>query len=118
VQAGHPHPAILRAGGEVEYVGNGGLPIGLIPGATFERIQGRLFPGDRLFLVSDGVTECPGTDGNDLGDEGLTRILRRNAALASPALLEAMVWDLIDHAGTAEFPDDISGVLFDFRGDG
>lgn len=117
VQAGHPHPAILRAGGEVEYVGKGGLPIGLIPGATFERIQGRLFPGDRLFLVSDGVTECPGTDGTDLGEEGLTRILRRNAALASPALLEAMVWDLIDHAGTAEFPDDISGVLFDYRGD-
>jgi predicted DNA-binding WGR domain protein len=28
VQAGHPHPAILRAGGQVEYLGNGGLPIG------------------------------------------------------------------------------------------
>ncbi len=30
VQAGHPHPAVLRAGGGVEFVGSGGYPIGLI----------------------------------------------------------------------------------------
>ena len=29
VQAGHPYPAILRAGGQVDHVGAGGLPIGL-----------------------------------------------------------------------------------------
>ncbi|MBC7157302.1 MAG: response regulator, partial [Rhodobacteraceae bacterium] len=30
VQAGHPHPALIRADGRVESVGEGGLPIGLI----------------------------------------------------------------------------------------
>ena len=33
VQAGHPHPLILRADGHCEWVGAGGLPIGLIDGA-------------------------------------------------------------------------------------
>jgi sigma-B regulation protein RsbU (phosphoserine phosphatase) len=31
VQAGHPHPAVIRKSGVVEYIGKGGLPIGLIP---------------------------------------------------------------------------------------
>ncbi len=116
VQAGHPHPAILRADGHVEFIGDGGLPIGLISGATYDRVEARLFPGDRLFLVSDGVTECADPAGQDLGEAGLAAILARNAALASPALLEALVWDLHAHAGGADFRDDVSGVLFDYRG--
>ena len=116
VQAGHPHPAILRADGRVEYVGAGGLPIGLISEAKYDRVEARLFPGDRLFLVSDGVTECADPQGLELGEEGLTRLLQCNASLASQALLEALVWDLHGFAGGADFRDDVSGVLFDYRG--
>ncbi|MDZ4134354.1 MAG: fused response regulator/phosphatase, partial [Paracoccaceae bacterium] len=91
VQAGHPHPALIRADGRVEYLGNGGLPIGLIPEAEYERIEAQLFPGDRLFLVSDGVTECPTPDGEELGEDGLTRILAANHHMGNEALLDALV---------------------------
>ena len=30
MQAGHPHPAVLRADGRIDYIGEGGLPVGLI----------------------------------------------------------------------------------------
>ena len=36
-QAGHPHPAVQRADGSVEFVGEGGLPVGLIEGASFDQ---------------------------------------------------------------------------------
>lgn len=116
VQAGHPHPMILRQNGNVEQLGEGGLPIGLIEGASYRQTTAQLCPGDRLFLMSDGVTECPSPDGEELGDEGLRKLLLQNAGLPSADLLEALVWDLNTHAGGQDFPDDVSGILFDYRG--
>ncbi len=116
VQAGHPHPVILRAGGDLERLGAGGLPIGLVAGAAYDRIEFRLSPGDRLLLVSDGITECPGPAGHDLGEEGLEALLRRNVGMSSPALLESIPWELAAFSGMDEFPDDVSGVIFDFLG--
>ena len=115
-QAGHPHPMVLRADGRLEMVGDGGLPIGLIPDATYDDSAVTLGAGDRLFLMSDGITECPGPTGLDLGEEGLALMLERLEGLDSPALLEALVWDLTAHAGSDHFSDDVSGVLLDYRG--
>ena len=116
VQAGHPHPILMRRGGVIQTLGEGGLPIGLIPGATYQSVSTVLLPGDRLFLVSDGVTECPDLDDNELGTDGLLDILRRSADLPSAALLEALLWDLAGHANGRDFPDDVSGLLFDYLG--
>ena len=118
VQAGHPYPAILRASGHPESVGDGGMPIGLIDMAEYSLTEFKLEPGDRLVLVSDGVTECPGPDGTDLGEEGFLALLRKNTALDSASLLEALIWDLAERYGTEEFPDDVSGVIFDYLGAG
>ena len=116
VQAGHPHPAILRQDGQVEFLGHGGLPIGLVPDARYERIEAQLYPGDRLFLMSDGITECPSPTGEELGEAGLTRLLSRYDQLDDSALLEALIWDLSEHFGGDDFPDDVSGILFRFAG--
>jgi phosphoserine phosphatase RsbU/P len=116
VQAGHPHPVIMRRDGTMERLGLGGLPIGLIPGADYDTVDFQLRAGDRLLLVSDGITECPGPDGHDLGEDGLESLLIRNVALDSAALLELLPWELAAFSGTEEFPDDVSGICFDYTG--
>jgi len=113
VQAGHPHPILLRQDGRVERLGTGGLPIGLIAEAGFDRIEVRVSPGDRLILVSDGFTECPLPSGRDFGEDGLVESLQRSAHLTGTDLLEALVWDLIRQSGADSFPDDVSGVVLD-----
>lgn len=115
-QAGHPHPVVIRRDGRQEQAGTGGLPVGLIPGAVYEDSCLHLAPGDRLFLMSDGVTECPGKDGADLGEEGLSKLLARLGDLNSSAILESLMWHLADFAGNDRFPDDVSGLILDYRG--
>ena len=116
VQAGHPHPVIMRKSGQIDSLGAGGLPIGLIADAQYQRVEAQLRPGDRLVLLSDGVTECPDPAGNELAESGLDRLLGQNFDLDSPALLDALIRDLAQFHGNATFPDDVSGVVFDFEG--
>lgn len=118
VQAGHPHPALIRRDGEVELLGDGGFPIGLIAGAHYSRIELDLQPGERLFLMSDGITEATGPDGNELTEDELRNLIRCNAALGGEMFLEALIWDLCVFQSHEEFRDDVSGVLFAYDGPG
>lgn len=116
VQAGHPYPVLIHHSGWIETLGEGGLPIGLVLPAEYQQFEVCLTPGDRLFLVSDGVTECPDRNGEELGNDGFIEIIRRNIALKSPDLLEALLWDLNSFTEGRDFPDDVSGIIFDYRG--
>jgi phosphoserine phosphatase RsbU/P len=113
VQAGHPHPLLVRADGRIERLGNGGLPIGLIADAGYETLVFKVSPGDRLLLVSDGFTECPMPSGQDFGEDGLIESLQKSRELCGLDLLEALVWDLAQQSGGDSFPDDVSGVVLD-----
>lgn len=116
VQAGHPHPVVQHRDGSISFIGTGGLPIGLIDGAEYEAFESRLLPGERLLLVSDGITECPRPDGEELGHAGLERILMDLRELQGNALLEALMWELARWAEGEDFPDDVSCALFEFYG--
>ncbi len=114
-QAGHPHPAVQRADGSVEIDGPGGLPVGLIPGATFSQFDMTLNPGDRLLLLSDGVSECPAADGTMLEETGVAKLLQELAGVSGSALFESLMWKLSEFSELQAFPDDVSGILFEYR---
>ncbi|WP_232489186.1 PP2C family protein-serine/threonine phosphatase [Rhodobacter amnigenus] len=112
VQAGHPHPLLLRRAGRDRRLGRGGFPVGLVPQADYAETRIHLRPGDRLVIPSDGITECPGPRG-DLGDAGLLRLMRGLADRTGPALRDGVIASLTGHAGTTDFPDDVSFVILD-----
>ncbi|MDF1668059.1 MAG: fused response regulator/phosphatase [Roseovarius sp.] len=114
-QAGHPSPAIQRANGTVEIDGPGGLPVGLIEGATYDQFEVTLHPGDRLLIQSDGMVECADLDGNLLGEDGLARILASLKQTRGRACLESIIWKLNEYASDRDFDDDVSAVLLEFK---
>ncbi|MEO0991990.1 MAG: PP2C family protein-serine/threonine phosphatase, partial [Pseudomonadota bacterium] len=113
-QAGHPHPLLQRADGSTDLLGDGGLPVGLIPGASYSDVRSQLGPGDRLLLYSDGISECPDPDDRLLDEDGLMQIAKGLADTGGGAFLDAMMVRLAEHAAGQSFPDDISAVLLEF----
>lgn len=112
-QAGHPYPLVSRRDGRVQTLGEGGLPVGLLPDARYEAVDFQLGPGDRLLLYSDGVTECFAPDGSAFGLDRLTEALRvaRSADLdgAISGIGEALRrWREPAPGETAKLNDDIS----------
>lgn len=117
-QAGHPNPLIQRAGGEIEFIGTGGLPVGLIDDADYDQFDVQLHPGDRLLLHSDGVGECEALDGTLFGDEGLSALMSDLRSLRAQSFHETLVWKLAEYSEKDEFSDDISCVLLEFKNPG
>ncbi|MET7706774.1 SpoIIE family protein phosphatase [Micromonospora sp. NPDC005413] len=56
--AGHPSPLVIR-GSDVAFLHDRALgpPVGAIPDATYEGVEGELAPGSRLLLYTDGLIE-------------------------------------------------------------
>ncbi|WP_162784656.1 PP2C family protein-serine/threonine phosphatase [Paracoccus suum] len=112
VQAGHPHPLLQHADGSVEVLGLGGMPIGLISGASWEEVTFQLEPGGRLFVCSDGITEAENHVGAMLAENGLIAILRTNAFLGGSPFLESLCWSVAQFT-QGKRTDDISAVLIE-----
>lgn len=113
-QAGHPNPIVIQNGNETRTLGEGGVPVGLWPNAEYEAISTRLYPGDRLVLYSDGITECATDRGELFGEK---RLLDYLTALGTIPLRE-MVFG-VEHAmeewrGGPTFEDDVSLLALEF----
>lgn len=113
-QCGHPNPAIQREDGDVVFFGDGGMPIGLIPGATFEDVEVTLEKGQRILVCSDGVTECPDGGSGMLGDDGFVEMCQKMSDQRGSDFFEALMWDLNHYNKDQDFPDDISAILLEF----
>ncbi len=70
VNCGHI-PPLLVCGGEIIRPSHGNLPVGLLADATYESDRYSLHAGDRLVLVTDGVTEAENAEGEFFDNERL-----------------------------------------------
>ncbi|MEP3347072.1 MAG: SpoIIE family protein phosphatase [Litoreibacter sp.] len=116
VQAGHPHPVLQRQGENAQLLGEGGMPVGLIPQAPFTSFKVQLQPGDRVVLHSDGITEAEDPQGNMFEEEGFLSFLEDTRYAENHDLLNQLLTKLRTYTRKDEFDDDVSALIFDYHG--
>jgi sigma-B regulation protein RsbU (phosphoserine phosphatase) len=117
VQAGHPHPVVFDATGEVSFKGVGGPPVGLIEDVSFQKTEFTLRQGDKLMLYTDGITECENPQNELLDDEGLQALLVKHAQGSGLELINDLIWELAAFAQSDKLGDDVSAILFEYEPD-
>jgi sigma-B regulation protein RsbU (phosphoserine phosphatase) len=84
-QAGHPSPVYLPAmetrDPAPQLMGSGGFPVGMLPDMEYEEQEFGFYPGDRLFLYSDGITECSNKKGEQFSVERFVQLLEERRYL-------------------------------------
>ncbi len=80
VNCGHV-PPLLVSNQSVNRPTHGNLPVGLLKDATYESDRCRMKPGDRLVLVTDGVTEAENARGDFFEDSRLEIVAAKSHSL-------------------------------------
>ena len=99
VNCGHPPPFRVAADGKEKLLERGGIVLGPIPDATYERGFVKIRPGDLLVLYTDGIVEGTGS----VRREASPRSSVSNASSMSPGRIDT------ESAGEVDAGDSSTG---------
>ena len=112
-QAGHPHSLYLKQGNPAVFIANSNLPVGIIPDTRYESVSLKYDSGDRLFLYSDGITECESPRGEMFGVERLRLFVEETRHLKISEIIQQLDERISSWHGGNCFEDDISMLILE-----
>jgi serine phosphatase RsbU (regulator of sigma subunit) len=115
VNAGHPVPYLLRAGQLVELHLPPQLPLGLFRSVRYTEHRFVLQPGDRLFVVSDGVTDAGPVRAQPFGGRRLQGLLLGTAEDPPHEAVRHVLRTISDYQQDT-FRDDATALCLDWYG--
>jgi phosphoserine phosphatase RsbU/P len=115
VCAGHPFPLLRRAGGGLEELGQGGLPLGVRDDLAPEPQAVTLGPGDLLVLYTDGLAEALDARAEAFGYERIADLVRPGG---TPQEVHDRILAAFDaHVGEEPLLDDLTLLVMAREGD-
>jgi serine phosphatase RsbU (regulator of sigma subunit) len=112
INCGHVEPLIARPPGVVTRLSESNRPVGLLPASDYSSSSVNLYPGDRIILVTDGVTEAESPDGDFFGQE------RLEASAAQGMSPDEIVSAVRLFSGGRPLGDDCTVVSLSYTGSG
>ena len=115
--AGHTDPVLKRAGGEYEPVRYRHDPIiGVLPGVRYSAHSFLLYPGDSIFVYTDGVPETVNAQDELFGEERMLSLLNGSKDADMKSLLSSVRKGIDEFAAQPVAYDDITMIGFKFFG--
>ena len=108
--AGHNPPFLVRAGGTVETLSEGGMVLGVFPDNHYEQAEVALAPGDRLLFYTDGITEARNPDGEEYGEDRLAAAAIAVRSAPAESVKDAVLADVNGFTG-GRFEDDATLIV-------
>jgi sigma-B regulation protein RsbU (phosphoserine phosphatase) len=106
VSAGHNPALLARATGELVRLESTGVPVGMLPNASWREESVDLLPEDLLCVYTDGVTEAVNEREEEFGLDRLSEIVGRGASRPVRELCDAVLAAVADHArGMPQYDD-------------
>ena len=109
--AGHDPTALVRSSGEIEWLMPTGMPLGLMPSATYTASEAILEPGDTIVLYTDGITEAANPDEDEFGRERLGECCVEHRDLPVDQLAEKLHTTVDQFAQGVPYHDDRTLVI-------
>jgi sigma-B regulation protein RsbU (phosphoserine phosphatase) len=118
VNAGHPQMLILKNSGELISLKTGALLLGLFENDVLEleKETFQLSPGEKFFLLTDGLLERTNPEGEMYGAKRFHDVLVRNKDKKIKGILECIALEIQDFSKGCPPDDDISLVAIEYKG--
>jgi sigma-B regulation protein RsbU (phosphoserine phosphatase) len=106
VSAGHNPALLARAQGPLLRLESTGVPVGMLPNASWREESVELSPGDLLCVYTDGVTEAVNDRDEEFGLDRLAEIVTRGASRPARELCDEVLAAVADFArGMPQYDD-------------
>jgi sigma-B regulation protein RsbU (phosphoserine phosphatase) len=109
-------PVLIRPDGSLQMLESEGTAIcklGEFMNPQYQNRQLLMFPGDKLVLYTDGLTEARSATGEMYALERLSSVLRRSARMEPDALTERVLADVRAFTGMDSMDDDITLLIME-----
>ncbi len=117
--AGHEDPALRRKDGTWELVSyDHDLPLATMEELPFEEHEFQLYPGDTLYVYTDGVPEATNASDELYGTDRMVECLNRSQSTTLKGLLDDVCEDVAKFVGDAQQFDDMTMLGFYYDGPG
>ncbi len=117
VNAGHEHPVVRRKDGSYELVVYRHAPaVATFEGIRFPQHDFRLYPGDTLFVYTDGVPEATNAKGEMFGCDRMLATLNADPDADVERILQNVKRDMDRFVGEAKQFDDITMLCLRYHG--